>query len=173
MINVHDRNDMKILGVQISNKNCYEINWDGKEREIKEELQKWENKSNNCKIRILIIKTFILSKLLFLATFFPPKEQTIKKINKMAVNFIWGTTREVTKRQLLYKSKKDGGLGAVDLGLKLKIAFCKNIAVGIKRNAMWIGEALSWTKKKGRARSSKPYYKLMYSDFITNLGRNV
>lgn len=37
--------------------------------------------------RILIIKTFVLSKLLYPATVFPPNEQT-KKINKIAVNFI-------------------------------------------------------------------------------------
>jgi hypothetical protein len=30
-------------------------------------------------------------------------DQTLKKINKMLFNFIWGTTREVTKRELLYK----------------------------------------------------------------------
>ena len=88
-------------------------------------MTKWENKSCNYKTKIIIIKSCIVSKLLFLATVFPPKEQTLSKINKKMVNFIWGTTREVTKRDLLYKSKKNGGLGAVDLGLKLKISFCK------------------------------------------------
>ena len=54
----------------------------------------------------------------------------------------------------------------MDLGLKLRIAFCKNIASGFKREAVWIGEALSWTKKRGRARSSLPYFKVMYGDLI-------
>ena len=79
-----------------------------------------------------------------------------------------GNHREVTKRNLLYKSKRNGGLGAVDLGLKLKISFCKNVASGFKRSAMWIGETLSWTKKKGRARNSFPYFKLMYGDLMCN-----
>ena len=48
----------------------------------------------------------------------------------------------------------------------MRVAFCKNIASGFKRNGMWIGEALSWTKKKGRARSSAPYFKLMYGELI-------
>ena len=90
------------------------------------------------------------------------------QVNKLLVNFIWGTAREVTKRELLYKNKYNGGLGAVDLGLKLKIAFCKNVASGFKRNTVWIGEALSWVKKNGRARSSVPYYKIMYGDLMFN-----
>lgn len=104
-----------------------------------------------------------------MATIFPPKNQTLIKINKTVINFIWGATREVTKREVLYKSKKEGGLGAVDLGLKLEITFCKNIASGIKRNAVWVGEVLSWTKKRGRARQSVLYFKLVYSDFITSV----
>ena len=54
----------------------------------------------------------------------------------------------------------------MDLGLKLRIAFCKNIASGFKRKAVWIGEALSWTKKRGRARSSLPYFKVMFGDLM-------
>lgn len=38
---------MKLLGVQISNKTGYETNWDGMEREIKDELHKWKNKTPN------------------------------------------------------------------------------------------------------------------------------
>ena len=165
-MNIKVAETMTVLGITFSNNNSYGKNWDEKDKSIKEELDKWENKSCCYKTKIMIIKTFIVSKLLFLATIFPPQDQTLKKINKMLVNFIWGTTREVTQRNLLYKNKYHGGLGAVDLGLKLRIAFCKNVASGFKRNAMWIGEALSWTKKKGRARSSVPYFKLMYGDLI-------
>ena len=58
----------------------------------------------------------------------------------------------------------------MDLGLKLRIAFCKNIASGFKREAVWIGEALSWTKKRGRARSSLPYFKVMFGDLMEKTG---
>lgn len=46
----------------------------------------------------------------------------------MAINFIWVTTGEVIERALLYKSQEEGGLGAMDLGLKLK-----NIWNGLKQ----------------------------------------
>ena len=166
-LNLKYTETMKVLGVTFCNNDSYSKNWDDKDKEIKEELDKWESKSSCFKTKIMIIKTFIVSKILFLATIFPPKEQTLKKINKTLVNFLWGTTREVTKRNLIYKSKRNGGLGAVDLGLNLKISFCKNVASGFQRSAMWIGEALSWTKKKGRARTSVPYFKVLYGDLMT------
>ena len=140
-LNLKYTETMKVLGVTFCNNDSYSKNWDDKDKEIKEELDKWESKSSCFKTKIMIIKTFIVSKILFLATIFPPKEQTLKKINKTLVNFIWGTTREVAKRNLMYKGKMNGELGAVDLGLKLTISFCKNIASGFQRSAMclpWI-----------------------------------
>lgn len=167
IVNLLDMETMTVLGVHFNNKDSYEKNWHDKDKEINEDLERWENKSCSYRTKILIIKSFVVSKLLFLSTIFPPKDQTLKKVNKTLVNFIWGTTREVTKRVLLYKSKINGGLGAVDLGLKLRVAFCKNVAAGLERKAIWIGEALSWTKKKGRARSSMPYFKVMFGDLIS------
>lgn len=58
---------------------------------------------------------------------FPPDSKTVSRLNKMCVTFIWGTMREVTKRELLYKPKEQGGLNAIELGNKLKAAFCKNV----------------------------------------------
>lgn len=40
---------------------------------------------------------------------------------------------------------------AINLGLKLKIAYCKNISSELFKKAVWVGEFLSWTKKR-RAR---------------------
>lgn len=51
----------------------------------------------------------------------------IIKLNKQCVNLVWGTTREVTKRALLFKSREYGGLGAVDLGIRLTVAFVKKV----------------------------------------------
>ncbi len=57
----------------------------------------------------------------------------------------------------------------MDIGPQLKIIFCKNVSSGIRRRAVWAGESLSWTKKRGRTRQSVPYHKLLYSDCMDNL----
>lgn len=165
-LNIEVKNEIKILGIYISNTECVKRNWDRKEKEILEETEKWKNRSTNYKSRIGIVKTFILSKLMFLATVFPPPESSVTKINKMCVKLIWGNNREVTKRELIYKSTEFGGLGAIEIGNKLKIAFCKNITTGILNGAPWVGGMERWKKRRGRARTSVPYHVLVYGDFI-------
>lgn len=93
--------------------------------EIKEEVQSWENNDTNYKTRVNIVKTFIPFKLLFLVNIFLPPNKIIIQLNKQCVSLIWGTTREVTKRKFMCKSKEYCGLGAVELSDRLKIAFVK------------------------------------------------
>uniref|UniRef100_A0A3B1KIV4 Reverse transcriptase domain-containing protein n=1 Tax=Astyanax mexicanus TaxID=7994 RepID=A0A3B1KIV4_ASTMX len=144
-----------------------DVNWNEKERIIKDEINQFSNQNLTYKARIYIIKTYILSKLLFLSCIFPPTEMWCKKINKLCINFIWGTTREVTKRDLVFKNRDLGGLGAIELGLKTKIAFCKIIANGLYRQAKWVGNVTKWKQKiKGKARTKVPYYQVIFSDFI-------
>lgn len=61
--------------------NIKDVNWNKKEEEIRQEIKKFNGA--NYKTRIQIIKTFILSKLLFLASVFPPDEKCIMRINKL------------------------------------------------------------------------------------------
>ena len=70
---------MKVLGVKFCNHDSYGKNWDEKDKEIKEELEKWENKSICYKTKIKIIKTYIVAKLLFLSSIFPPKGPDTEK----------------------------------------------------------------------------------------------
>ena len=73
---------------------------------------------------------------------------------------VWGTTREVTKRE-----KEYGGSGAVEMGIRLYIAFVKNVSAAISRNALWVGDRSKWRKRRGRARQG-PEYNLIYGDFM-------
>ena len=66
----------------------------------------------------------------------------------------------------MYKSRDLGGLGAVELGTRLKIMFIKNVTAAISRNALWVGDPSMWRKRHGRARHG-PKYKLIYGDFFT------
>uniref|UniRef100_A0AAX7UBY7 Reverse transcriptase domain-containing protein n=1 Tax=Astatotilapia calliptera TaxID=8154 RepID=A0AAX7UBY7_ASTCA len=75
--------EIKILGIWIDNTDSSLLNWNKKENEIKMEIMKWENKDTNYKTRINIVKTHIISKLLFLAAVFPPPRTTVMKISKI------------------------------------------------------------------------------------------
>ena len=103
MINLAVKEEIKILGSTILNRKCSKTNREKKEQEIKTEIEKW--KISNYKSRIQVIKMFVLSKLLFLAAICPPDEKRVMRLRKMCVRFNWGSNREVTKREVLYKPR--------------------------------------------------------------------
>lgn len=73
------------------------------EKIVKDEIDKWKSFHLSYKARLKklkyksIVKTFILSKIMFLLCIFPPSDRWVKKMNKMCCNFIWDMTREVAK----------------------------------------------------------------------------
>uniref|UniRef100_A0A6Q2XJZ7 Reverse transcriptase domain-containing protein n=1 Tax=Esox lucius TaxID=8010 RepID=A0A6Q2XJZ7_ESOLU len=83
-ITIEIKDEIRLLGIYISGKNCAKKNWNRKEIEVKQIVEKWSNK--NVKSRIQIIYLFILSKLIFLSVIFPPTEYCIIRLNKMCVN---------------------------------------------------------------------------------------
>lgn len=85
-LNIQIKEEIKILGLTLCHNDCSERNWDEKLNIVKEEINKWRNKDTNYKSRINIMKTYILSKLLFLANIFPPTPSILKQLNKQCVN---------------------------------------------------------------------------------------
>uniref|UniRef100_A0A3B1J5L7 Reverse transcriptase domain-containing protein n=1 Tax=Astyanax mexicanus TaxID=7994 RepID=A0A3B1J5L7_ASTMX len=122
MISIPETENLKVLGIYFNNKDSVETNWSEKVEVMKAETKKWTNCNLSYKTRINIVKTYILSKILFLSCILPPTDKWLKTINKLCCNFIWNSTREVTKRNLLYKKKELGGLGALDFSIKTKIS---------------------------------------------------
>ncbi len=41
-------------------------------------------------------------------------------------------------------------MGALELGYRLKIAFVKNMFAAIARHALWVGDILTWKKRRGK-----------------------
>lgn len=74
-------------------------------------------------------------------------------------------------RATVQKKRKLGGLGAIDISLKTKIAACKITASGITVQTERLGNSSNWKSEKG-SRKCIPYYKLMFSDF-TNQYKDV
>ena len=164
-LRIEIKKEIKILGIRFSGNidECIQNNWERKEREIKEECEKWKPRIKSYKSKIQIINMFILSKLMFLASVIPPPVATLSRIVKMCVCLIWGVNMEVGKRELLYKTTINGGLGAIDVGLKVKMAYYKNVTSGIAKGAPWVGNLWQWQRRRGR--TQVPYHKTFYSDF--------
>ena len=65
-----------------------------------------------------------MSKLHFLATVLPVRDPTMKKIKKTVTGLSWGATRGSQKGSFYINAgDRGGGLGAADLGSRLRVPF--------------------------------------------------
>ena len=80
----------------------------------------WEIPSLNMLERITIVKTFLLSKLWFIATFISLKTEIIKELNLMLFKYIWNNCGELVKRETLILSYENGGMNMFHLESRLK-----------------------------------------------------
>ena len=101
--------------------------------------------------RVTACRTFILSKVWFIANFMVIKEPDLKDINCLIFKFIWGSSIELVKRNSLILPYEKGGLNMVHLKSKLKCIALQQfnyISVNYKRVAYNL--SLYWMKSKLR-----------------------
>ena len=118
---------MKILGVEFE---WYGISNDNVNRMI-EKIQKsigiWSGVYNlNMIERIVTVRTFILSKMWYLANFICFSIQHVKNIESMIHKFIWCNSAERIKRNTLILNYESGGLNNVCLKAKLETILITN-----------------------------------------------
>ena len=109
-------NPVKCLGVYIGHKKekSEEKNWAGKLNSIKSIIGYWNKLSLSFFAKIKVIKTYILSKITYLASVIPVPEHILKEIKKISFAFLWNGKRERIKRSTIFAKTINGGLGMID-----------------------------------------------------------
>lgn len=123
---------IEVLGIKIPNDpktNIANINYEEKFENIISRLNPWNGKGLTPFGRIHLIKSEMLSQLIYLMSVLPSPEQVfVKKLETVLFKFVWGGKRERIKRATLKAKYKDGGLQFPDLlnqSQSLKIAWIK------------------------------------------------
>ncbi len=129
---------IKYLGIYISNNQieCDEKNWLPKYEKMQKLLDSWRKRKLTLYGKITIIKTIILPKIIYLATLLPIPTDTIKIIEKMFFEYIWGKTDKIKRKVIVNKCEK-GGLNMIDIKshlFALKAAWMPRIA---KNDNLW------------------------------------
>ena len=125
------KSKIKILGVYFSNStpaSKIEENYTSRIANIKRLIANWEKRDLSIMGKILIVKTYLLSQLVYFMQAFIIPEKTLIEINRLLFRFIWKKKNnnkkafEKVKRTIMCADYSFGGLKMIDL-LQMQRAF--------------------------------------------------
>jgi exonuclease III len=128
------KKEVKILGVHICNerKRLIEINFEPIKDKIKNTINFWNKMNLSIQGKITIIKTLIVSKLVYVLNVLPsPTDTQLKELQDMLYKFLWDNKPDKIKREIIISGYEDGGLKMPDLknqNIGLKTAWIKKLS---------------------------------------------
>jgi hypothetical protein len=125
---------MKILGVEFNNKGITNNNINKIIENIKKLISIWDGVYLNTLERVIVSKTFILSKLWYITNFVCISEENIKKVERLIHQFIWNKSSEMIKRKTLILLYESGGLNNVCIRTKLETNLIRTF-INISQNS--------------------------------------
>lgn len=133
---------VKILGIIFDSGGVSKNNYFGMADKLKDSLFLWNGTRLSLIERVVACKTFLLSKVWFIANFLNFTEKNIKRLNSMIFGFIWNNKSELIKRNTLIMSYNEGGLEMFNIKAKLQTIALRNL-IYIGRNHDLIAFQLS------------------------------
>ena len=124
--NERESEDVKILGVLFNNNGISQNNLNIVKNKITQSMYMWNTVKLNIIERIVVCKTFLLSKLWFMLNFVVLSKDHIKEINKMIFRFVWNSPIELVKRNTLILPYNEGGLSMFNIEAKIETIFLQN-----------------------------------------------
>lgn len=112
--------ELKLLGVLFNKFGISDENLKKTESKIAQTLGMWYCVNLNTLERIIVCKTFALSKLWYIASFMIIPEKYIKKYQKIIFKFIWNGAIEYIKRDTLILPLDQGGLNMFSIRAKFE-----------------------------------------------------
>ena len=109
---------VKSLGIYFSKhtKTSNELNWsDERVLKIKRILDLWKSRYLTYKGKILILKTLIVSRLVYTAHVILCPISVLTKIDKLMFDFLWGSPAVRVKRSYVTQDISTGGLNMIEL----------------------------------------------------------
>jgi hypothetical protein len=129
----HIKEHIKMLGIQIckNKEKLMELNYNPIMEKINNTIARWQNKELSIQGKIVILKTFIISKLIYAINVLPsPPKEKLKEIQDIMYKFVWDNKPDKIKRDTLIGDYADGGLRMPDLisqNTSLKAIWIKKI----------------------------------------------
>lgn len=110
----------KILGIEFDNFGIKRENVSKAINKIKQAIAIWNKVNLSLLERVIICKTFLLSKIWFVCNFIILKNEEIKEIKQLVYNFVWNSKAELVNRNTLILPYESGGMGMFNIEAKIK-----------------------------------------------------
>ena len=107
---------IRALGIYVghNDNDCYKLNWLDKLQKIEKSSESWTMRNLTLIGKIYIVKSELLSKIIYTATILPIPNGIIAKLNKILFKFLWGGSEKV--QRVIMTSKYDqGGLQMINI----------------------------------------------------------
>ena len=93
---------------------CYEVNITQKIVKLSNQLNKWKNRNLTINGKMIILKTFAISQLIFTSQFQVIRPKDVRRIEHLCYSFVWNGTDRV-KRCYLKSEREEGGINGIDI----------------------------------------------------------
>lgn len=113
---------VRCLGIFIGHdkEQCFDLNWKKNYDDMEKLFESWKKRKLTIFGKTCIVNSLVISKLIYVGSILPiPYQDFLKKIKCSIFNFIWDK-RDRIKRDTIVGKIEDGGVGLVDIELKLK-----------------------------------------------------
>ena len=121
--------------------------WAKPVKKLVETLERWQKRHLTVCGKAVLIKTYGLATISYLASIFPLPDQVASNIHKIIFQFLWNKKNELISRATCHLPFREGGLGIPDLHLAAQALLAKWIRTitDSNRDAIWIRYGRYWT----------------------------
>ena len=137
--------NIRVLGTDIGNN--MRQNWETPTHKTESTLQSWKARTLTVKGRAVILKTYAIVTIVYLASMFIIPEQYITRIHMACFKFLWNDKNELVSRETCHLPSRHGGLGIPDLHITRTLAIIKWIKqlINRKKSSTWLFYGRYWT----------------------------
>ena len=119
---------LEILGLTFGSKSSVDDSWRKRIDKLSRRLDAWSFRSLSLKGRALIINSIAISGLVYVGSVFRLSDSLYKSINRIIFKFLWADKNELVARKTCFLPIHQGGLGIVDINVKVKALHLKHVA---------------------------------------------
>ena len=119
---------LEILGLTFGSKTSVDDSWRKRVDKLSRRLDAWSFRSLSLKGRVLVINSIALSGLVYVGSVFCLSDSVYKLVNRIIFKFLWADKNELVARKTCFLPIDQGGLGIVDIKVKVKALQLKFVA---------------------------------------------